>query len=174
MREGQAAQVGRSHEARKITHDATADRHDQMAALRLALGEPAIYELHRLQRLVRLAGGHDEHVRGDTGGFKRELRAACLPMHTLVCDDVRSGDVENGIDALAKLVDYVPAHPYRVVALGCVDGSGEIGVGRHISLSVGLGFRGAVDIDGHYGKDMDSCSSRNDALLAGWLFVLIF
>ena len=73
---------------------------------------------------------------GDTGGFERELRAPGLPMHTLVCDDVRSGDVENGIDALAKLVDYVPAHPYRVVALRCVDYGGEIGVGVHVSMSV--------------------------------------
>ena len=95
-----------------------------MAALRLALGEPAVYELHRLQRLVRLARGHDEHVRGDAGGFERELRAARLPVDALVCDDVGGGCVKDGIDALAKLVDYVPAHPYRVVSLRCLDDCG--------------------------------------------------
>ena len=117
LREWQAAQVGRRHEAGEVADYAAADRDYQMAALRLALGKPAVYELHGVQRLVGLARGHDEHVRRDAGGFKRELRAPRLPMHALVGDDVRGGCVERGVDALANLVDYVPAYPYRVVAL---------------------------------------------------------
>ena len=104
-------------ETREVAHNATADCDYHMPTLCLALCEPAIYELHRFQRLVRLAGRHYEHVRGDAGSFERELRAPRLSMHTLIGDDVRGGHIENGIDALANLVDSVPAHPYRVVPL---------------------------------------------------------
>ena len=93
LREGQATQVSRRHEAREIADDTASNCHYQVAALCLALGKPAIYELRGLQRLVRLACGHDEHVRGDACGFERELCPARLPVNSLVSDDVCGGSV---------------------------------------------------------------------------------
>ena len=136
LRERQAAQVSRRDKAGKVAHYAASDRDYQVAALRLALCEPAIYKLRSLQRLMRLACWHNEHVRRDAGGFERELRAARLPMHSLVGDDVCSGNFQQGVHTLAYFVDDVPANPYRVVPLGCVDDGGEVGIGSHVGMSV--------------------------------------
>ena len=141
LREGETSQIGRRDESGEVANDSAADSEDQVTALSLETSEPRVDVLRGRERLVLLSRRHDEQVRGDAGHFERVLRAPGLLVHALIGDDVRDAGIHDAANAVADLVDDLPADPQGVVSGRGADLSCELGIVHVFTLSPALSLR---------------------------------